>query len=254
MLSPQAKILLERLGAISHAGPMRAVGHGSTAVGMTLLDALGVEYTSTDKPRYMGIVVTARRDLPATPRNRVNLFARVPDWLHSTCKSSAEIVDRYGYEAAPGVRKLYCTVRSQHPNSQGLLLAVNSQRRMLDEIAATETGNVHVASWSLEDLKRRLIATHPESMWVSANVVRRGDAEYFHYRKACYTGPPIAERFVTLLAEGTITVDHLIDKRHGHTKEKGPLFKIVPSNLPMLFPTSPTFDLLAVDPTVLATK
>ena len=97
-------------------------------------------------------------------------------------------------------------------------------------------------------LERRLVATHPESVWVSANVVRRGGIEFFHYRKAAYTGPPVAKRLVTLLAEGTVTVDHLkLERGRELRAEKGPLFKIVPSNLPMLFPNSLTFDLLTFD-------
>jgi hypothetical protein len=244
MLTPHAEVLLERLSAIAHAGPIVAIGHGSTSVGMTLLDRLGVDHTSTQKPKFMGIVVTARRELPTTPRNRVNLFAKVPDWNRSACKSSAEIVDRYGYDTGAGVRKLYCTVRAQNPNSQGLFLSLNPASQTVDEMAAVSTGSVHVASWCLEDLCSRLINSHPESMWVSASVIRQGGREYFQYRKAVYTGLPIANRFPRLLDQGTVTIDHLIEKRAQKTSEKGPLFKILPSNLPMLFPTSPVFDLL----------
>ncbi len=247
MLSPQAIILLQRLSEIANVGAIPAKGHGSTAVGMTLLDAMGIEYTSVGKPMFMGIVVTARRELRTAHRNRVNLFARVPNWQKSACKSSAQIAEKFGYDAGPGIRKLYCTVSSRHPNSQGLYLRVDERNDSLEEVAKTPSGDLGVANWSLDDLRQRLAKTHPESMWVSATVTRHNGTEYFHYRKASYTGPPMIARLATLLAEGTITVDHLIQTVHGETKEKGPLFKIIPSNLPMLFPAPQIFDLLTVD-------
>jgi hypothetical protein len=247
MLTQNAIEVLKKLCDVAHSGPIPAVGQGSNAVGMTLLRAMGVDYTSTDKPRIMGIVVTARRNVSTAPRNRVNLFARVPDWKISACKSSGEIAKKHGYDGESGVRRLYCTVRASHPNSQGLLLYVNAERNSLDEIAQTKAGPVDVARWPLEDLRNRLIATHPESIWVSANVVRRSGIEHFHYRKAIYTGPPFVERLEALLAEGTVTVDHLIEVSQQGTKEKGPLFKIHPSNIPLLFPSSMVFDLLTVD-------
>lgn len=249
MLTQNASDVLKMLCDIAHSGPIPAVGQGSTAVGMTLLRAMGVDYISTDKPRIKGIVVTARRNIATSPRNRVNLFARVPDWKASACKSSAEIARKHGYDGQSGVRRLYCTVRARHPNSQGLLLCVNVECDSLDEIAHTKAGKIDVARWPLEDLRKRLIATHPESIWVSANVVHRNDVEHFHYRKAIYTGPPYVERLETLLSEGTVTVDHLIETNGQATTEKGPLFKISPLNIPLLFPSSVVFDLLAVDPT-----
>lgn len=247
MLTPNASAVLQKLCEVARAGPIRAVGRGSTAVGMTLLHALGMDYTSTDKPRIMGIVVTARRSIGAGPSNRVNLFGRVPDWSISACKSSGEIVQEHGYDAGPGVRRLFCTVRARHPNSHGLALRVNLSEGTLDEFATTGSGAKDVARWSLKDLRGRLAQTHPESIWVSANASHRADAEYFHYRKAVYTGPPFAERLDVLLAEGTVTVDHLIEKRQGSTREKGPLFKIEPLNLPLLFPSSVVYDLLTFE-------
>ena len=245
MLTPNAAHVLNMLRDIAQSGPLPAVGSGSPSVGMTLLRALGVDYTSTGKPRIMGIVVTARRNVGTAPRNRVNLFARVPDWKISACKSSREIAERFGYDAGSGLRKLYCSVRARHPNSQGLMLRIDAACGTLDEVAKIKSGAVEVARWRLEDLRRRLAETHPESIWVVANVIERNGIEHFHYRKAVYTGPPVVERFESLLSEGTVTVDHLIEVRGVSATEKGPLFKIVPSNIPLLFPASVSFDLLA---------
>lgn len=244
MLPPNAIHVLTMLRDISRTGPIPAVGVGSTSVGMTLLGALGVDPTSTEKPRINGIVVTARRNVATTRPNRVNLFAKVPDWEISECKSSREIAERFGYDAGEGVRKLYCSVRARQPNSQGLMFQIDQGAGTLDEVARTGSGVIGVAKWRMDDLRDRLATTHPESIWVAANVSERNGVEYFHYRKAIYTGAPYVERLDLLLSEGTVTMDHLIEIRGKSAREKGPLFKISPSNIPLLFPASMTFDLL----------
>jgi hypothetical protein len=55
----------------------------------------------------------------------------------------------------------------------------------------------------------------------------------------------MVERLANLLDEGTITVDHLIESVSGRTREKGPLFKIAPSNMQMLFGELKKLDLLS---------
>lgn len=212
---------------------------------MTLLDALGVSYSSTEKPAFEGIVVNARRTEGKISGNRVNLFARVPDWEVSSCKSSGEIVSRYGYMGAAGEQRLYCTVRAGEPNTQGLYLEVSRVDGLLHERALRGEASDAVAAWKLSDLRDRLAATHRESMWVTATAVERRGREYFHYRRATYSPAPLLDRLVPLLQNGTITVDHLIERRPGRVSEKGPLFKIKPNNLEALFPKAITFDLLA---------
>ena len=236
--------LLGSLAEIARRGPIRTVREGSTGVGMTLLDALGVRYTSTGKPNFRGIVVTARRESGNKRSNRVNLFARVPDWDRSALKSSGEIVARYGYDVDLGHRKLYCTVRAKHPNSQGLFLRVQRGAGILEEMVSSHGTVEDVVVWSLRDLEGRLVETHPESVWVRARVSTQGGREYFHFRHALYTPAPSTQNFVPLLEEGTVTVDHLIEERDGRVREKGPLFKINPPNIGMLFPSPASFDLM----------
>jgi hypothetical protein len=245
MLTQNATHVLKRLSEIAFSGPIPAVGYGSTSVGMTLLRALGVDHTSTSKPRILGVVVTARRNAPAALRNRVNLFAKVPSWDISACKSSREIAERFGYDGGAGVKKLYCSVTARQPNSQGLMFQLNQGVGTLDEVAKLGGGLVEVARWRLSDLRSRLAEAHPESIWVIANSLQRNGIEHFHYRRAIYTGAPLVERLDLLLTEGTITMDHLIKIEGLSASEKGPLFKIAPTNLPLLFPVSKTFDLLS---------
>ena len=95
--------------------PIPALGSGDTAIGMAIEAALGIPANSSKKPDYKGIELKAGRG----SKNRSTLFAQVPDWALSACKSSREIVEKYGYERE-GELRLYCTISTQRANSQGL--------------------------------------------------------------------------------------------------------------------------------------
>jgi hypothetical protein len=217
------------------------------AVGKTLLDLLGIQQTSTRKPTFCGIVLTARRSSARRDVNRVNLFAMVPDWRLSTCKSSGEIAEKFGYDRDGG-RKLYASVRSRRPNAQGLYLDIDRAEGFLREKHLTEATAVieEVATWRLAALQSRLLQRHPSSAWITANASRRNGQEYFHYRFIQFTDNPRADHLPDLIDQGTVTMDHLILSKDGRTVEKGPLFKIRPKNVSALFPESPRFDLMGI--------
>jgi hypothetical protein len=68
--------------------------------------------------------------------------------------------------------------------------------------------------------------------------------EHFLFKKIEHTKKPIVTQFDILLDQGKITVDHLIKKTaNGKVVEKGPLFKIKPSSLSLLFPPSKVYNL-----------
>lgn len=217
------------------------------AVGKTLLDLLGVQQKANLKPTFHGMTLTAQRSSGRMDGNRVNLFAMVPDWKLSACKSSKEIAERFGYER-DGARKLYASVRSRRPNAQGLFLEIDKARGFLREKHFPGAKGVaeEVATWRLAALQDRLLQRHPSSAWIIANASRRNGQEYFHYRFVRFTDAPRAGHLPDLIDQGTVTMDHLIISVGGRTVEKGPLFKIRPENVSALFPESPRFDLMAI--------
>jgi hypothetical protein len=245
VISENAKGLIQELAVVAKKGPIKAVGNGPPSVGMTLLAELGITYSSQRKPQKNGIVVSARRGNRAHDPHRVNLFAKVPDWSISELKSSREILETYGYERGQE-RKLNCTVRAQQPNSQGLALQVDKATGRLVEYYCTGNERRPVVSWKLGVLQERLKESHPETIWVSAQHSVRHDSEFFHYRFATYSGVARVKVFSELISEGTITVDHIIGENGGRVTEKGPLFKIKPSNLPLLFPENALFNLMSI--------
>ncbi len=69
--------------------------------------------------------------------------------------------------------------------------------------------------------------------------------EHFQFKKAEHTKKPIVSQFDILIEQGMITLDHLIKRNiDGKVSEKGPIFKIKPNALNLLFPPSEIYNLL----------
>lgn len=232
-----ANELLGLLQKISSRGPIPALLKADTSIGRTLETLLGIDINSSKKPDYKGIELKSFRDARG---NRKNLFAQVPDWHLSKFKSSAEILKNFGYHRGSDF-KLYCTVSSIVTNSQGLKLRLDNKLGWLVENSET-MGDFVV--WALDTLHNRLLEKHNETFWIGADSLIIDGKEHFVFKKVEHTKKPIVSQFDILLEQGIITLDHLIKQNaKGKVVEKGPLFKIKPNSLSLLFPPSSSYNL-----------
>lgn len=236
-----AEELLILLNKIAAKGPVPAMLQADTAIGRTLETLLGIDINSSKKPDYKGIELKSYRDKRG---NRKNLFAQVPDWNLSKFKSSAEILNAFGYSRGEDF-KLYCTVSTLVRNSQGLKLKIDSEiSQLIENSDKSSVGDFIV--WGLETLHKRLLEKHNETFWIAADSVTIGGKEHFQYKKVEHTKKPIVSQFDILLEQGIITLDHLIKRKPtGSVVEKGPIFKIKPNALDLLFPPSQSYSLLS---------
>lgn len=236
-----AEELLILLNKIAAKGPVPAMLQADTAIGRTLETLLGIDINSSKKPDYKGIELKSYRDKRG---NRKNLFAQVPDWNLSKFKSSAEILNAFGYSRGEDF-KLYCTVSTLVRNSQGLKLKMDSEiNQLIENSDKASVGDFVV--WGLETLHKRLLEKHNETFWIAADSVTIGEKEHFQYKKVEHTKKPIVSQFDILLEQGIITLDHLIKRKPtGSVVEKGPIFKIKPNALDLLFPPSQSYSLLS---------
>ena len=232
--------LLQMLNKIAQRGLVPAMLNADTAIGRTLEMLLGIDINSSKKPDYKGIELKSYRDKRG---NRKNLFAQVPEWNLSKFKSSAEILDNFGYKRGEDF-KLYCTLSSIVRNSQGLMLKLdNNARQLLENSDKSNIGDFVV--WGLETLHKRLLEKHNETFWIAADSKIIDGKEFFQYKKVEHTKKPIVSQFDILLEQGIITLDHLIKRKvTGSVVEKGPIFKIKPNSLDLLFPPSQSYNLL----------
>lgn len=231
--------LIILLNKIAKRGPVPAMLNADTAIGRTLETLLGIDINSSPKPDYKGIELKSYRDKRG---NRKNLFAQVPDWALSKFKSSAEILNAFGYNRGDDF-KLYCTVSSIVTNSQGLSLKIdNSINQLIEKSDKANIGDFVV--WSLDTLHKRLLEKHNETFWIAADSLQIDGVEHFQYKKVEHTKKPIVSQFDILIEQGIITLDHLIKKKStGSVVEKGPIFKIKPNALDLLFPPSLKYNL-----------
>ncbi len=235
--------LLNKLREVASRGWIKTVTVGDTGIGATLEHCLGIQINSSQKPDYKGIELKTKRITGLRATTRTSLFAQVPDWEISALKSSAQILDSYGYNRGD-VKKLYCTVKATAPNPQGLILRVDEPKDILQERYVSADISRDVVTWKFDVLRKRLLTKHNETFWVGAATSKIGGTEHFHYKKVLHTRVPFATNFHTLCQEGVITLDHLIKRDvSGRVVEKGPLFKINPSDLGLLFPPPLQFDL-----------
>jgi hypothetical protein len=232
--------LLYKLRLISASGFVPAILNADTGIGRTLENLLGILMNSSKAPDYKGIELKSYRDKRG---NRKNLFAQVPEWNLSKFKSSAEILENFGYNRGDDF-KLYCTVSSIVRNSQGLMLKLdNNTRQLLENSDKSNIGDFVV--WGLETLHKRLLEKHNETFWITADSKIIDGKEFFQYKKVEHTKKPIVSQFDILLEQGIITLDHLIKRKvTGRVVEKGPIFKLKPNSLDLLFPPSQSYDLL----------
>lgn len=233
--------LLLMLKKIAKNGPIPSMVDADTSVGRTLETALGIEINSSKQPDYKGIELKSFRN---SKSNRKNLFAQVPDWKLSKFKSSEEILNNFGYIRENDF-KLYCTVSSITKNSQGLRLRLDNDIKQLIEFSDnSQIGDFVV--WTLDMLHKRLETKHKETFWVEAESSIIDNREYFQYKLVEHTKKPITSQFDLLIEQGIITLDHLIKRNSkGKVVEKGPLFKIKPNGIELLFPASEKYNLLA---------
>jgi len=234
-----ANELLGLLKKIAQKGPIPALLNADTAIGRTLETLLEININSSKKPDYKGIELKSFRD---ERTNRKTLFAQVPDWKNSKFKSSAEILQNFGYSRSTDF-KLYCTVSTLGRNSQGLQLKIDNKINKLFE-NSDKTGIGDFIVWELETLHKRLLEKHNETFWVAAESQMIDGKEHFLFKKVEHTRKPIVSQFDILLEQGIVTLDHLIKKTvEGKVVEKGPLFKIKPNGLGLLFPPSKVYEL-----------
>lgn len=232
--------LLLLLNKIAAQGAIPAMLQADTAIGRTLETLLGIDINSSKKPDYKGIELKSYRDKRG---NRKTLFAQVPDWNESKFKSSSQILDAFGYKREDDF-KLYCTVSSIVRNSQGLKLKLDTDLRQLIENSDKSTVGDFVV-WGLETLHKRLLEKHNETFWIGADSLVVDGKEHFIYKKVEHTKKPIVSQFDILIEQGIITLDHLIKRTSsGKVAEKGPLFRIKPDGLSLLFPPSQIYTLI----------
>lgn len=236
-------LLLEKLTQIAQQGPILSTISGSNQIGFTLQKLMGINYNSKTKNTFEGFVINTT-DIKAN--NRTNLFACVPDWANSKIKSTREFLEYYGVIdiTEKYQKKLFCTTSSLNENSFGLILKCDLSEKKIYECFSGPNGLEDILIWDTNKLIYKLNKLK-NMVIVSANIIKRNNQKYFHYKQAEFMGSPSIDSFFELINIGSITLDHLISKnQNGNYREQGPLFKLKQTSRSVLFPEYLKIDLM----------
>lgn len=247
MYSENEKQILVELKALSTKGKIKAINSAPNAVGMTFKKAMGINSTNYVNNRYRGFTLRATTNVERG-NSLVNLFAKVPNWKKSECKSSSEILDKYGTnnQEKKFEKSIFCTVNSLRPNSFGFKLIVDNNNKVIYENFYKDKGqSLNVCVWDFDVLEKKLSELN-YSIKIKGDKYKNNNQTYFHYSYATFTGQSSFKHFLDLVEDGSITLDHLISRKIGDkaTKEKGPKFRISENSFHRLFPNSKYIDLL----------
>lgn len=246
-----ARELLQKLVAIHNLGFLPSITEGDPGVGDTLEHALGINRNNSILPDYKGIELKCTRITrggKSRSNARVNLFANVPD----EGLTYGEIVKLYGKWVFNEKKQedrlsIVNTTFVSHPNSHGLILYVNNNEEMLELCHTLDSvTRRRLSIWYLDTLKKRLLEKHHETFWVQAQSVTQNGMEYFRYDKVIHTKNPNDSLIFPLIEADKIQVDfagYYIKQKDMKWRDHGMLFKMWPSDLPLLFGPPREYDL-----------
>lgn len=233
--------LFELVAALKAKGPVISESPYSRAakdVGRTLERELGILPNSDKLADFKSkIELKAKREGVKT---KDTLFSMVPDWSISAVSSSPKMLLSYGYPSNKyeGFVDLFVTVNHEK-NNQGLYLELDEENGLLHQYHINPvTGKKrNTCTWKLDEIKKRLYAKHPETVWLIAEELVIDGKIHFHYKQASYTKTPIFSSFLMLLSQGKVTYDWRGRVREDGTgyKDKGHCFRVLPKYRHLLF-------------------
>ncbi len=214
------KEIQRRLRALKARGYVPTVRKGSTGVGHTFEQKMGLSETNIPMPDLGGRteIKTTRKDSTSL----VTLFCFNKGVWHISQK---ELIEKYGYIDDFGRKALKNTVYAGRQISQGLNLLIDDVNNKVSLI--DDNGNL-LATWDVFVMVGKLMSKLSRVLFVIAD--RRFDAngeEEFLYNEAYIFTDPIPRNFINTFKFGKVGIDlrmHL--KENGSVRNRGTAFRI----------------------------
>lgn len=209
-----------RLRALKTMGYVPTVRHGSTGVGHTFEQKMGLTETNIPVPDLGGRVEikTTRRDSTSL----VTLFCFNRGVWHV---SQRDLIGKYGYVDDSGRKALKNTVYAGRQISQGLSLLMDDPNNKVSLI--DENGNL-LATWDVFVMVGKLMSKLSRVLFVIAQRRFAGSGEEeFLYNEAYILTDPIPRNFINAFKSGKVGIDlrmHL--KENGSVRNRGTAFRI----------------------------
>lgn len=208
---------------IKNAGWIQSKRRGSTGIGQTLEQILGLDENNIALPDLGNVELKAHR---IGSSSMITLFTfNRKAWK----MKPLEAVRRYGTRDSNGRLGLYFTM-SRTPNSMGLFLHVES-----DSISVRHISGQIVAEWQLDALAQRFMQKIPGLILVSAFSEMRGDSEWFKFERAQLLTGTSPEILRSQILAGNVLVDLRLHDQITRARNHGTGFRTHEDKLALLF-------------------
>ena len=209
-----------RLRALNAMGYILSVRKGSTGVGHTFEQKMGLSETNIPVPDLGGRVEikTTRR----ASTSLITLFCFNKGVWHISQK---ELIERYGYIDNSGRKALKNTVYAGRQISQGLSLSIDDAN---NKVSLIDNNRTQLATWDVFVMVGKLMSKLSRVLFVIAD--RRFDTneeEEFLYNEAHILTDPLPRNFINAFMSGKVGIDlrmHL--KPNGTVRNRGTAFRI----------------------------
>ncbi len=222
--------LIEKLKKIKEMGWIKTHRPGTTGIGKTLEDLLGINENNVPGPNAEMIELKSARKGSSS---MLTLFTKSP----LPKKANSILLKRFGYPSTKkkGTKRLETTVNALKYNTlkgkPGFKIDIQKDRINLIDIKGRILGY-----WDKETLKNSFERKLPKLLYVKAETKGEGANEYFWFNEAWLLSGFDFDNFIQLLKEGVILVDIRIGQYpDGRPHDHGTGFRVFPDKLDLCF-------------------
>lgn len=222
--------LIKKLKEIKDMGYIKTHRAGTTGIGKTLEDLLGIKENNIPGPNAEMI------ELKSTRKNitsMLTLFTKSP----LPRKANSVLLQRYGYKLLKGTgeKELHTTVNAlRYNNLKGKHgFKINTEK---DRICLVNPQNEILGYWDKETLRESFERKLPKLLYVKAETKGYDHNEKFWFNEAWLLSRFNFNNFVNLLKRGIILVDIRIGQySDGRSHDHGTGFRVFPNQLDLCF-------------------
>jgi len=222
--------MVEKLKVIKEAGYIKTHRAGTTGIGKTLEDLLGIIENNFSSPNG---VKTELKSARKNTSSMLTLFTKSP----LPKRANSVLLESFGYESRRGNKRkeLHTTVNAieynQLKGKPGFKVDVSEDRVNLITVDKEIVGY-----WDKETLKSSFERKLPKILYVKADTRGERDNEEFWFNEAWLLNGFSFENFVRLLKEKVILVDIRIGQYpDGRPHDHGTGFRVLPDKLDLCF-------------------
>ena len=214
---------IEKFKEIKKMGWIKSKRRGSTGIGYTLEELLGIQENNIATPDLGEIELKAHR---INSTSMITLFT----FNNKAWKMNPlEAIKKYGTPDENGRLGMYFTM-SQKPNRSGLFLHIEDEAISVRHIS----GEI-IAIWQLASLAERFMQKFPAMIFVGAFHEMDGRQEWFKFDRAQLLTGTSKEVLRNQIIAGNTLIDLRLHDKGSRARNHGTAFRVHERKLPMLF-------------------